>query len=181
MKRITAAFLICLVCLCGCAKKDAQISAPVQVPSVSKSEKPDSAKVRTSVLSDIGLSAEEFISLHGEPEKTEWAEGPLYRFSDSAKWFTFSQYEFDGDEYFPKGKCTEVVMPLYELIDSESGEYGIDTVKEAVGTKLRLSYNEMDELPCYEADFKNYKFVIYANDNGSIDENSNVDVSQKEE
>ena len=100
MKRITSAFLICLVCLCGCAKKDAQSSAPVQVPSVSKSEKPDSAKVRTSVLSDIGLSAEEFISLHGEPEKTEWAEGPLYRFSDSAKWFTFSQYEFDGDEVF---------------------------------------------------------------------------------
>lgn len=179
MKRLILFTLIFALAFCGCKNKKSDEQITENESAASEQSNVSNGKINREAFEDLSLSADDIISLYGEPEETEWAEGPIYKFSNSGKWYSFSQYEFDGDVYFPKGECTEIIMPLYEIIKSENGEYDLDTVKEATGDKLVLSYNEIDNLPNYETVFEDYKLVIYAEENGNINENSNVNVSLK--
>ncbi len=181
MKRLILFTLIFALTFCGCENKKSDERITGNKSTVNEQSNVSNGKINCEAFEDLSLSAEKCVSLYGEPEETEWAEGPIYKFANSGKWYSFSQYEFDGNVYFPKGECTEIIMPLYEIIKSENGEYDLDTVKEATGNKLVLSYNEIDNLPNYETVFKKFKLVIYAEENGNINENSNVNVALKEE
>lgn len=187
MKKILCAALSAFtIAFCGCTKnidgeKRSSEALNSRQNEAEQSPEADRASVRDEVFEDIGADAALFEGLHGKIAEAVWEEGALYRFSDSGRWYSFSEYTFDGDSYMPGGKCTVVIAPLYEVINSPAGVYDIDTVSQATGGKISRGYSEIDEMYYYEAYYDGYKLLIYADRDGGISENSNVEISEIKE
>ena len=139
------------------------------------------ASVNGDVLADIGKTVEEIADLHGEITVCEWVNGPVYSYENSGIWYAFSEYEITDSGYEPHGKCSCIILPVYELIDTPDGEYDTDTLVDLSDTTVSRGYDDMDSMYYYEMTVGNYSITVYTDQSGDVSDDSSARVSKIKE
>ena len=80
-------------------------------------DKAQEVTIDEDVLSLIGKTTDELVSLKGELTESVWSDGPRYRFGSENAWYGFDGYDFAEDSsYIPLGICNSMDVPLSMLL-----------------------------------------------------------------
>lgn len=188
MKKLLMVFVavsIFLISICGCELKNKtetsdRVSTKNNIENQNNMSEEIYPEIKKEVFKDIGKDVKTFTDEYGEISDSDWLDGPMYRFGENEKWYSFSEYDLTEDNgYIPRGVCTHVFMTFEELVYSPEGEYDIDVFEDAVSSKLVSYYNEQDMTNIYRADYKKYTIELIETPEIGINSDSAVVVTKK--
>lgn len=177
MKKILFVMAVLMLLFVGCddvnLKTKNGVDLEDRIEDVLENEKAD---FDDDMLDDLGESVKEVIEEHGQITLSEWVNGPVYKFSDNDFWYAFSEYEMTDNGYTPKGRCNQIILPLYEIIETENGIIDVDTLVEVSDTKVSRGYDDMDSMHYYEITHDEYAITVYTDQNGDVSGDSSARV-----
>ena len=186
MKKILLIMSVLMLVLSGCNdakpqnqnsgisqdKKDIELDDTIE--DILENEKAD---IDDDMLDALGETVKEVKEDHGEITLSEWVNGPVYKFARSEAWYAFSEYEItENGGYTPKGRCNQIILPLYEIIETPDGNIDTDTLVEVSDTTVSRGYDDMDGMYYYEITHEEYAITVYTDQNGDISGDSSARV-----